>query len=181
MENVLADLGAARDDLVVVLAATLAIYVWVIAATRIAGLRSFSKMSAFDFAMTVAIGSIIASTALGAASLVTGLVAVAVLYLGQVGVSLLRRQTRIGGIVDNTPLLLMYGEEILDGHLARARLTHEDLCARLRGANVCRPGDVLAVVLETTGDVSVLQGHGPLDPRMLDGVRCGPVVPASRP
>ena len=34
------------------------IYIAIILFTRIAGKRSFSKMSSFDFAMTVAIGSI---------------------------------------------------------------------------------------------------------------------------
>jgi hypothetical protein len=27
------------------------------------------------------------------------------------------------------------------------------------------------VVLETTGDISVLQGAGPVDPRLMEGVR----------
>jgi uncharacterized membrane protein YcaP (DUF421 family) len=180
VENLPARFGASPEDLLVVLAASLAIYLWVIAATRIAGLRSFSKMSAFDFAMTVAIGSIIASTALGAASLLSGLVAVAVLYLAQVVVSRLRRATRIEGLVDNTPLLLMDGPHIVDEHLALARLTREDLRHKLRAANVLRPDDVKAVVLETTGDVSVLQGEGPLDPAVVQGVRCGSRDPASR-
>jgi uncharacterized membrane protein YcaP (DUF421 family) len=180
MENLAARLGASPDDLLVVLAASLAIYLWVIAATRVAGLRSFSKMSAFDFAMTVAIGSIIASTALGAASLLSGLAAVAVLYLAQVVVSHLRRTTAIEGLIDNTPLLLMDGPHIIDEHLAVARLTREDLRHKLRGSNVLRPEDVRAVVLETTGDVSVLQGEGPLDPAVLEGVNCGPSDIASR-
>jgi uncharacterized membrane protein YcaP (DUF421 family) len=180
MDNLVARFGASPEDLVVVLAASLAIYLWVIAATRVAGLRSFSKMSAFDFAMTVAIGSIIASTALGAASLLSGLTAVGVLYLAQVVVSRLRRATRIEGLLDNTPLLLMDGGQILDDHLALARLTREDLRHKLRAANVLRPDDVRAVVLETTGDVSVLQGQGPLDPAVLEGVRCGPGDPDAR-
>lgn len=38
-------------------------------------------------------------------------------------------------------------------------------------ANVTQIDDVLAVVLETTDDVSVLRSSGPLDARLLDGVR----------
>lgn len=179
MEDVLAQLGTPLRSMVVTAIAGLAIYLWVIGATRLAGLRSFSKMSAFDFAMTVAIGSIIASTALGTAPLASGLLAVAVLYAAQVTVSRLRRATAVEDLVDNTPLLLMRHGDVLDAHLAEARLTREDLSAKLRTANVLRPENVLAVVLETTGDVSVLQGRGPLDPRLLDGVRCGPVDPGT--
>jgi uncharacterized membrane protein YcaP (DUF421 family) len=179
MADVAAALGAPLTDLTIALAATVAIYLWVIGATRLAGLRSFSKMSAFDFAMTVAIGSIIASTALGTAPLAMGMLAVAVLFIAQVVVSRLRRATNVEGAVDNTPLLLMFGAEVLDEHLARARLTRDDLRAKLRAANVLDPSDVRAVVLETTGDVSVLQGGGPLHPRLLEGVRCGPVDPGA--
>jgi uncharacterized membrane protein YcaP (DUF421 family) len=180
MQGLLGDLTAARGDLVVVLVASAAIYLWVIGATRLAGLRSFSKMSAFDFAMTVAIGSIIASTALGAAPLVNGLLAVAALYLAQVGVSRLRQATRLEDVVDNTPLLLVHDGQVLDAHLERARVTHDDLRAKLRAAGVLTLDDVRAVVLETTGDFSVLQGGERLDPAMLEGVRCGPVDPTAR-
>ena len=170
MDELLHRLGASAGDLAVVLVAGLVIYVWVIAATRLAGLRSLATMSAFDFAMTVAIGSIIASTALGTAPLAAGLLAVALLYAAQVTVSRLRRSTGVEQLVDNTPLLLMADGEVLDEHLASARLTRDDLRARLRGAGVVRSEDVRAVVLETTGEVSVLHGEGPLDHRLLDGV-----------
>ncbi len=171
MDDLLRALGAAPVELATVLVAAVAIYVWVIAVTRLAGLRSLATMSAFDFAMTVAIGSIIASTALGSVPLASGLLAIALLYLAQVTVSLLRRATSIERVVDNTPLLLMRDGEVIDDHLATARMTEADLRSRLRGANVLRPEQVHAVVLETTGDVSVLHGDAPLDPRMLEGVR----------
>ncbi|WP_217271986.1 hypothetical protein [Sphingopyxis sp. BSNA05] len=41
-----------------------AMYVTVILLTRLAGVRSFSKMSGFDFAVTVAIGSVLGSVIL---------------------------------------------------------------------------------------------------------------------
>ena len=44
-----------------VVAGGLGMYVTVIALSRIFGLRSFSKMSGFDFAITIATGSILAA------------------------------------------------------------------------------------------------------------------------
>lgn len=173
MEDLLARLGAPSLDLGVALVAALAIYAWVIAATRVAGLRSFAKMSAFDFSMTVAIGSIIATTAVGGTALSTGLLATTVLYVAQVVVSRLRRATGFEQVVDNTPLLLMDGPEAIEDHLARARLTHGDLRATLRAANVADPSQIRAVVLETTGDVSVVRGDQPVDAWLLEDVDCG--------
>jgi uncharacterized membrane protein YcaP (DUF421 family) len=158
-----------------VLVTTLGIYVSVVVLTRLGGLRSFSKMSSFDFAVTVAIGSVIASTVVAKdPPLLQGAMALAALYAVQLGVAALRaRSTTVQHIVDNEPLLLMAGTRILHDNLRRAQITEADLRAKLREANVIDLEQVRAVVQETTGDVSVLHA-GPdaprLDPWLLDGV-----------
>jgi uncharacterized membrane protein YcaP (DUF421 family) len=168
-QQVVTRLGAGPADLVVVVVSALAIYVAVIAATRIVGLRSFSKMSAFDFAMTVAVGSIIATVATANAGVVEGVVAVGALFALQFVVAWLRHRTDVLGLVDNRPLLLMDGATILHDHLERSRVTEADLRGKLREAGVLRLDQVRAVVLETTGDISVLAG-GELDPALLEDV-----------
>lgn len=171
LDSVLSELGASRPELAAGAVGALAIYVVVIVATRIAGLRSFSKMSAFDFAMTVAIGSLIASTAAGQASLVTVTIGVVVLYAAQFVVAKLRQYGLLGGAVDNSPLLLMDGGRVLHDNMAMARVTLDDLHGKLREANVLDYPQVHAVVIETTGDISVLHGEGELNPDLLCGVR----------
>jgi uncharacterized membrane protein YcaP (DUF421 family) len=171
--SVLQGLGASTTELVTGAIAAAAIYLAVILATRVSGLRSFSKMSAFDFAMTVAIGSLIATAAAGQAPLGAVVVGVAVLFAGQFIVAVLRSHRWLRGALDNSPLLLMDGDRILHDNLAHARVTLDDLHGKLREAGVLRYEQVRAVVFETTGDVSVLHGDGPLDERLLGGVRDG--------
>jgi uncharacterized membrane protein YcaP (DUF421 family) len=69
--------------------------------------------------------------------------------------------------VDNRPLLLMDGPEVLPDNLRRASMTEAVLRAKLREANVTRLAQVRAVVMESTGDVSVL--HAPPDAPAIDG------------
>lgn len=171
LDQVLTRLAASGTEMTTGAVAALVIYLAVILATRISGLRSFSKMSSFDFAMTVAIGSLIASAASGQASLATVLVGLVVLYVAQFVVARLRRWGLLSGVVDNTPLLLMDGDHILHDNLTAARITLDDLHGKLREANVLDYAQVRAVVLETTGNVSVLRGHEELNPRLLRGVR----------
>ncbi|HSK22607.1 MAG TPA: YetF domain-containing protein [Egicoccus sp.] len=166
-------LVAPATDLLVVVVAAVAIYLWVILATRLLGLRSFAKMSAFDFAMTIATGSVIATVALGSVPLTSGMTAIAVLFVAQFAVARLRRGTGLDGVIDNRPLLLLYEGRILDDHLAKARLTRGDLMGKLRAADVTRVAAVRLVVLETTGDISVITSSGPLDAALLDGVELG--------
>jgi uncharacterized membrane protein YcaP (DUF421 family) len=154
-----------------VVVSTVAIFASVITFTRIAGLRSFSKMSAFDFASTVAVGSLMATVAITQASLLNGVIGLATIYVVQMSVALLRRRTAVEQVVDNDPVLLMVGDRLLEDNLRRARMTKRDVWAKLREANVTRYDQILAVVLETTGDVSVLHGDGPLEPGLLEGVK----------
>jgi uncharacterized membrane protein YcaP (DUF421 family) len=164
-------LGTSWTEIGVVVVSTFVIFAAVILATRIGGLRSFSKMSSFDFAMTVAVGSIIATTAVTEASLWAGVAGVAALYAMQVTVAVLRRRTGFEEAVDNTPVLLMIDGEFLQDAMRRSRVTESDLRGKLREANALNYGEVKAVVLETTGDISVLHGDSELDPDLLRGVR----------
>ena len=152
-----------------------AIYVAIIAYVRITGLRSFSKMSAGDFAMTVAVGSLFASIASSPSpSLLLGLLVLGGLFFGQWLLAFLRTRSGFARkLVDNDPLLLMDGEVILEANLAKANVSRGDLIAKLREANVTRFEQVLAVVFETTGDISVLHSEDDLDPSILEGVDRG--------
>ncbi len=132
-------------------------YAVLITFTRIAGKRSFSKMSSFDFAMTVAVGSLLATTILSSSvSLLEGVIGLAIVYLLQISAAMLRRFKWFKELIDNTPLLLMDGTEILYENLRKARVTEGDLRSKLREANVIELNEVRAVVFETTGDISVL-------------------------
>lgn len=141
--DLLERLGASWATIGTIVVSALLVYAAVIVLTRLAGLRSLAKMSSFDFAATVAVGSTVASTALGSAPLMSGV----------------------------EPMLLMAGGEALEDNLRHARVSREELWAQLRLAGVHRRDQVHAVILETTGDMSVLQGDGPFDRELLQGVR----------
>lgn len=152
--------GLSTSALLAVFLSAVGIYCTVILLTRIAGKRSFSKMSSFDFAMTIAIGSIIGSTLLlSTVNLTTGIVGLASVYLLQQLVAYFRRFPSFGDIVENKPLLLMKGSQVLEDNLKRSRVTKGDLRAKLREANVTRLSQVKVVVFETTGDISVLHAE----------------------
>ena len=167
---------ASPTALLGVVLSTIGLYAVLIALIRVVGLRSFSKMSSFDFAMTVAIGSVLASTIVTPTPpLVQAAVALASLFGVQVVIAALRKHTAWAEhVVDNEPIVLMAGDRILHDNLSQTRVTENDLWAKLREANVLDPQEVRAVVLETTGDISVLHGQPDrvdLHPCLLRGVR----------
>ncbi|MFO6462774.1 DUF421 domain-containing protein [Jannaschia sp. KMU-145] len=139
---------------------------------RLAGLRAFSKMSSYDFAVTVSFGSVLAATVVNpGVTLGQGVLAMAALFAVQWIIGWVRsRWDAVEDVADNDPVLLMRDGTILHDALRRTRVTEGDLRAKLREANVLDYGMVRAVVLEATGDVSVLHGET-LDDGLLDGVR----------
>lgn len=151
--------GAEWDTLGMVVVSTLAVYFAVLVYTRVAGLRSFTQMSGFDFAVNIALGSLMAATAVSRDPPVAqGVVALGTLYLVQMVIAVLRRHVNRG--VNNPSLLLMDGPVFIEEHLRRAKVTKDDLRFKLRQANVFRYDQVRAMVLETTGEVTVLHAGG---------------------
>ncbi|WP_237227363.1 DUF421 domain-containing protein [Rubinisphaera sp. JC750] len=131
-------------------------------------------MSSFDFAMTIALGSLFASVAASPSPpLLLGLLTLGMLYIGQNFIAFCRRWAPLQRVVDNTPLLLMADGQVLEGNLRKANLTRNDIRAKLREHNVHQYDQVKAMVFETTGDVSVLHGEqaNSLDDDLLCDVR----------
>lgn len=165
-------LGTSWTEVCLVVVSTIGVFVMVIAYVRISGLRSFSKMSSFDFATTIATGSIMASVAVSpSVTLANGLIGLGALFAVQYLIARLRQVASLGKVVDNRPVLLMDGDQFLHDNLRSTQVMVSDVKAKLREANVLDYSSVRAVVLETTGDISVLHGAGILDPDLLDGVR----------
>lgn len=150
----------------------LVIYIVIIVLTRIIGLKSFSKMSSYDFAHTIAVGSLIASSiATGSPSLFVGILLITLMFFIKFFISfLMQRFDFFGKIINNTPIYLMKGEKILYENLKSAEITENELIAKLREANVLQLSEVKAVVLEATGDVSVLHGDCEVDDIILKDV-----------
>lgn len=167
----LTELGASWVRLAEVLIAGVVVYVLVIALTRLAGVRSLAKLSTFDFAATVAVGSTVSTVLLGSVPLAAGALGLTLLFAMQYAIATLRRRDLLHGLVDNRPILLMARGEVLEDHLRHVRLSRSELWSQLRQNGVHALEQVHVVVLETSGDLSVVRAGPPLDPQLLDGVR----------
>lgn len=168
-------LFTSNGAILMVIISSIGIYISLILFTRISGVRSFSKISSFDFATTVAIGSIVASAILSdRPPLLQSIVALASLFILQMTVARFRNYSFMQKLVDNRPILLMDGTDILEENMKEARVTRKDLFSKLREANVTQFSQIKAVIMETTGDISVLHHQNTdheLDEILLEDVR----------
>jgi uncharacterized membrane protein YcaP (DUF421 family) len=121
-------------------------------------------MNAFDFVVTVALGSVLATILLNNnIALAEGLTAFAVLVGMQFIVTWLSvRNETLLHIVKSEPTLLYFRGQMLEDVLRSERVNPVEVRAAVRASGMRSMDEVEAVILETDGSFSVLsRGSGP--------------------
>lgn len=137
----------------------LAAYVGLILLLRLSGKRTLTKMNAFDLVVTVALGSTLATVLLTkSVALADGLTAFALLIFLQFSITWLSVRSRtVSRFVKAEPRLLVYQGKFLSEALKAERVTEGEILAELRAKGLASVTDAAVVVLETGGDLSVLE------------------------
>ena len=145
----------------VVLVGTLA-YLGLVAMLRLSGNRTLAKMNAFDFVVTVALGSTLATILLSRdVALAEGLVAFGLLIGLQYAITWLSvRSSTVNGLVKAEPRLLLHRGQLLHRQMRAARVVEGEILAAVRQEGIGSLEDVDAVVLETDGAFSIVQSSG---------------------
>ena len=127
---------------------------------RIAGKRTLAKMNAFDLVVTVALGSTLSSILTSKElALVEGLVALLLLIGLQVLVAFLAsRSGRANRVVKSEPRLLVRNGELLESATQAERITEDEIQSAVRKQGLSSIGAAEAVVLESSGEISVVVG-----------------------
>ncbi len=133
-------------------------YVWLIAVLRCSGKRTLAQLNAFDFIVTVALGSTLATVVLsstvawseGALSLVLVAALQFVVAWSSVHVPWVR------SAVTSAPTVLLRDGQPDLAALAGQRITEESLRQAVRSAGIGGLELISAVVLECNGTISVI-------------------------
>lgn len=146
------------SDIVRVLVLGIAGYIALIFFLRVSGKRTLSKLNAFDFVITVALGSTFGSFILSKdVSLSEGLTGLAVLIWLQHMISWLTvRSDFIKGVVRGEPTLVYYNGEYLKDAMKRSRVVESEIEQSVRNEGHANLEDVGAVILETDGSFSII-------------------------
>ena len=146
------------SSLVRVLVVTPLAYVWLIAVLRLTGKRTLAQLNAFDFIVTVALGSTLASVTLSkTVSWSEGALALALLALLQLGAAWASvRLPAIRRIITSEPSVLLRSGLVDRESLRRARISEQSLRQAVRSAGQGGLESIAYVVLETNGKLSVV-------------------------
>lgn len=161
------------DNLVRVLIVGVLAYAALVLILRTSGKRTLSGLNAFDFIVTVALGSTLATILLSAdVALAEGILALVLL----VGLQMLVAWTSVRSralrrVVKSEPRALVRDGQLDEEALRDERVTVEEIRQALRQSGAGGLGQVSSVVLETDGTVSVIRAESYGDGWALENVR----------
>lgn len=159
-------------DAFAVVVATASLYWIFVLLVRLLGQRALARMSSTDLAVIIVVGAVIGRSALGyTPTLTAGILAMLTLFAMQALAGNIRRLVKTAWPLNNAPLLLMAGTSFVEENLRRIHLDEEELWPKLREAGIRHRSEVAAVILEPTGEISVLRRGIPLDRSLLADVR----------
>lgn len=153
--------------------AAIAAYATLIVLLRVSGKRSLAKLNAFDFIVTVALGSTLASFVLSKdVTFADGILALVMLLGLQYALS--RASVLfpvVKHLVRSEPRVLLRNGQFDDAALQDERVTKGEALAAIRKHGFGETEDVRALILETDGSFSVIGKEGTGKLTALEDVR----------
>lgn len=152
------------DNIIRIIVIGILSYIFLILILRISGKRTLSKMNAFDFIITVALGSMLSNIIMDSSiSLVEGMIGLGLLVLLQYIITFTSMRYRtVGSIIKSKPTLLYYNSEFFEKNMIKERILKVVLEQAIRKAGYENYESISAIILETDGSLSVIASEGSL-------------------
>ncbi len=135
------------------------LYTLVLITMRFMGKREIGQLQPFELAISIMIADL-ASVPMAdiGIPIASGIVPILGLLFLHLLISLINLKSMVArGIICGKPSILIYRGKIDEKQLKRERFTINELQERLRGNNVPNIGDVEYAILETSGQITVIQ------------------------
>ncbi len=135
------------------------LYIIVLIVMRLMGKREIGQLQPFELAISIMIADLatIPMTEIGI-PIFNGIIPILGLLFMHLIISISNlKSTKIREIICGKPRILIYRGKIDEKALKKERFTINELQEKLRGNGVVNLGDVEYAILETSGDVTVIQ------------------------
>ena len=135
------------------------LYIIVLIVMRFMGKREIGQLQPFELAIAIMIADLasIPMTEIGI-PIFNGIIPILGLLVMHLLISVINlKSIRARGVICGKPSILIYRGKINEKALKKERFTINELEERLRGNNVFNLGDVEYAILETSGQVTVIQ------------------------
>ena len=139
---------------------------------RISGKRTIAKLTAFDFIVTVTLGSTLSSMILAKVTLTEGAIALAVIIALQYLLAWSAKKSKtFEKALNHSPTLIFYRGAFLEEGMEKEMITEEEVYAEIRKYRLLDVEDVEAVIIEINGEVTVVKKSPGTNHSSLKGVK----------
>ena len=141
---------------------SIVLYIIVLIVMRLMGKREIGQLQPFELAISIMIADLasIPMTDTGV-PITNGIIPILGLLIMHLIISIINMKSiKAREIICGKPSILIYRGKIDEDALKKERFTINELQERLRGDNIFNLGDVEYAILETNGEVSVIQKPG---------------------
>lgn len=135
------------------------LYIIVLIVMRLMGKREIGQLQPFELAISIMIADLasIPMTEIGI-PIFNGIIPILGLLVMHLIISVINlKSLKARGVICGKPNILIYRGKINEKALKKERFTINELQERLRGNNVFNLGDVEYAILETSGEITVIQ------------------------
>jgi uncharacterized membrane protein YcaP (DUF421 family) len=134
------------------------IYGFLFVALRLSGKRTLAQVTPFDLVLLLIISEAVQNgMTQNDLSLTNSIVLVTTLVLLDIGISFLKRNHRIGRVIESAPLIVVQNGEPLAERMAATRITEDDVLEAARMSHgLERMDQVKHAVLEPDGEISII-------------------------
>lgn len=135
------------------------LYILVLIVMRLMGKREIGQLQPFELAIAIMIADLAAVPMADTGIPITsGIIPILALLLLHLIISIINlKSVTLRGIISGKPRILIYRGKIDEKALKKERFTINELQERLRSNNIVNIGDVEYAILETSGQITVIQ------------------------
>ena len=135
------------------------IYIFVLIVMRLMGKREIGQLQPFELVISMMIADLAAiPLSTGGVPLFKGIISILGLLIMHLIISVINMKSVVlRGVICGKPNILIYRGKINEQALIKERFTINELQEKLRSNGIMNLGDVEYAILETSGDISVIE------------------------
>ena len=134
-------------------------YVGIILILRVSGKRTLASMNAFDFIITITMGSafgrILTARSVSVAEAMTAFILLVALQYAIAWLEI--RSKSFHRLITSQPALLYYNGAFIEKNMRKARIQRNDLLGAVRKKKFASLNEVEAIIMETDGSFSIIR------------------------
>ncbi|MFH0410664.1 DUF421 domain-containing protein [Corynebacterium sp. L4756] len=156
----------------IIIAAAVLTYGAFLILVKLFGSRVLTSMSASDAVIIIMFGAVAGRAILGhPPTVAAGIIGLSTLMALEALFGILRDKSGIRRLIDGEPILLIFEGALVTNGLRASHFSRDDVRIALRKSGIGSIEDVRAMILEATGQVSIIRMGATLDLEILKDVR----------